>query len=493
MSSATALLTCAEMAQADALTVESGTPSLALMEAAGMAVAREIRRNYPRQPVVVLCGPGNNGGDGYVAARHLQKAGWPVKVYSACPVSDLTGDAAVMAQRWLRLKHPVRGLCSEAFRDEPLVVDALFGAGLDRPLEATVSDVLQTVHHNGLTVVAVDVPSGMDADAGTVDASTLACDMTISFFRPKVGHFLMPAAAYVGRLVIVDIGISEDVLDDILPGAYLNGTGMWSIPVPTWQDHKYTRGHGLILGGARMTGAAVLAARAARRIGIGLMTIAAPTGTSLHYASDRPGAIVSELVDWEDWEAHVDDPKKTAYLIGPGAGVSRSTANFVLAALATQKPCVLDADALTAFENAPDQLFSNIHGACVLTPHDGEFARIFPAETGNRLERALAAAEKSNAVIVLKGYDTVIACPEGRAVINGSGVPYLATAGAGDVLAGLILGLLGQGLSAFDAACAAVWLHGYAAGKLGAGLIAEDLPEIMPEILRELTQGVPEN
>jgi NAD(P)H-hydrate epimerase len=366
----------------------------------------------------------------------------------------------------------------------PVVVDALFGAGLSQPFEGPAAGLLEAARQAGLPIVAVDVPSGVHGDTGAVWGAAVPADVTVTFFRRKPGHLLLPGRSLCGTTLLADIGIPDGVLDGIAPAQWLNGPDLWRAAMPSLapEAHKYDRGHALVVAGARMTGAARLAAQAARRVGVGLLTIVAPPEALAVFRASEPGLIV---VGAQDWPALLADPRRNAVLIGPGAGASPATRRRVLEAAAAGKRLVLDADALTAFARDRDRLLAAIGAETVLTPHEGEFARLFDA-AGSKLERARAAARESGAVVVLKGADTVIAAPDGRAAINANAPPTLATAGTGDVLAGIILGLLAQGMPIFEAAAAAVWLHGEAAARFGPGLIAEDLAGRLPEVLAAL-------
>jgi NAD(P)H-hydrate epimerase len=484
-----AILGVAEIYAADRAAVAAGVPSLALMEAAGTAVANAVERRaralgLRRRVVAILCGPGNNGGDGFVAARVLAARGWRVRLALLGDRGRLAGDAAVNAGRW---HGPVLPLEPAVLDGAVLAVDALFGAGLSRPVEGAAAAVIEAIGRRRLPCLAVDVPSGVDGDSGSLRGPAPACDATVTFFRPKPAHLLYPARGLMGHLEVADIGIPDSVLEAAPPRAFVNGPALWSLPRPAPDDHKYGRGHAVVVGGAVMTGAGRLAARAARRMGAGLLTIAAPAGAVPLYAADAPGALTAALGADGALGPLLADPRKTAWLLGPGGGRGAVLRGQVLDVLATQRPVVLDADALTSFEADPATLFAAIAGPAVLTPHAGEFARLFPEETGSRPERARAAAARSGAVVVLKGPDTVIAHPAGYLAINGNAPPDLATAGAGDVLAGFVLALLAQGLPPFEAAAAAVWLHGEAARDVGPGLIAEDLPDILPAVLRRLS------
>ncbi|MBL8659501.1 MAG: NAD(P)H-hydrate dehydratase [Rhodospirillales bacterium] len=468
------------MYRADAAAVAAGVPGLALMEAAGTAIAREIRRRWSPRRVSVVCGPGNNGGDGFVVARLLAAEGWPVRVGLLGDIDWLKGDAAVNARRW---KGPVTPLDVELLDGEPLVVDAMFGAGLQRPLENRPRAVVEAINDRKLACVGVDVPSGVDGNGGAILGAAPMCALSVTFFRAKPGHYLLPGKEACGDLVVADIGIPAGVLAEIAPQTHRNGPALWRAQAPTLArgGNKYGRGHAVVLGGV-MTGAARLAAEAARRIGAGLVTIAAPPESRIIYASGAPGTIIATIDDEDAFETLVADPRRNAALVGPGAGTLPAVQDKVLTVLRLEKRCVLDADALSVFAEAPDRLFSAIRGPCVLTPHEGEFSRIFNVD-GNKLERARDAARRSGAVIVLKGADTVIAAPDGRAAINTDAPPTLATAGTGDVLSGMVLGLLAQGMDPFDAGCAAAWLHGRAAAAFGRGLIAEDIIDGLPRVL----------
>jgi NAD(P)H-hydrate epimerase len=482
-----ALLTVAEMAQADALTIAGGVPGLTLMEAAGAAVAREVEQRRPGGSVVVLCGPGNNGGDGFVAARRLAVEGWSVRLALLGDVARLSGDAAAAAARW---RGGVLPLTPEVLDGGALVVDALFGAGLARPIEGVARAVIEAINARGVPCVAVDLPSGLAGDSGQVLGVAPRAIATVTFFHRKPAHLLQPGRGLCGDVVVADIGIGDAVLAQIRPSQFENGPALWlaHYPWPRPDDHKYRRGHLLIAGGTTMTGAARLAARGARRIGAGLVTIACTPETHAIYAADMPGLLIAPVGGEATFATLLGERKRNAVLIGPGYGAGAETRKHTLAALGTGKACVLDADALTAFAEAPAPLFAAIHGPTVMTPHDGEFARLFPdlAETPAKLARAREAARRSGATILLKGPDTVVAAPDGRAVINSNAPPTLATGGSGDVLAGFAAGLLAQGMPPFEAAAAAAWLHGAAADEVGPGLIAEDLPEALPAVLRRL-------
>lgn len=480
-----ALLTVEEMYRADAAAIAAGIAGETLMVAAGSAIAQRIRARWASRPAVILCGPGNNGGDGFVVARLLAAAGWPVTVALLGDRTRLKGDAALNAGRWAGEVAP---LTPAVLDGHDLVVDAIFGTGLQRPVEGAAGDVIAAINEAGLPCVAVDVPSGVDGNTGAILGTAPRATMTVTFFRKKPGHLLLPGRERAGEIHVADIGIPESTLDEIQPRQFENGPSLWQarFPWPDASDHKYSRGHALIVGGASMTGAARLAARAARRAGAGMVTIASGPEALPIYAADSAGLLTTAVSTAEEFASLLDDERKNAVLVGPGAGVSRTTRDMTLAALSRGRATILDADALTVFADDPDILHAAASGVpCLMTPHEGEFARIF--ETGgDKLARVRRAAAACGAVVLLKGSDTVIAAPDGRAVINANAPPELATAGAGDVLAGLALGLMAQGLDPFDSGCAAAWLHGASAAEFGPGLIAEDISDMLPRVLRRL-------
>ena len=483
---AAAVLTVAEMYGADRAAIAAGIAGERLMEAAGRAVADAIIVRWSPRPVSILCGPGNNGGDGFVVARLLKEWGWPVRVGLLGDRDALKGDCAINAGRWAGSVEP---LSLRLLDGAGLVVDALFGAGLSRDLDGVALETINEISVRAIDCVAVDMPSGVHGDSGMVLGAAARASLTVTFFRSKPGHLLYPGRGLCGELLLADIGIPETVLDDINPAQWLNGPGLWRdrFPWPTPDRHKYSRGHALIVGGARMTGAARLAAQAARRAGAGVVTVLAPPSATLIYRIALVGALHEALDSSDRLAERLSDPRANAALIGPGNGVSDETRNNVLAALGTKKPVLLDADALTVFADNPEILFAAIDGPCLLTPHEGEFRRVFGDGGGQgKLARACAAAVTSGAVVLLKGPDTVIAAPDGRAAICDNAPPELATAGAGDVLAGFAVALMAGGMPPFEAGCCAAWLHGESSAAFGPGLIAEDIPDTLPVVLERL-------
>ncbi len=589
------LLTTEEMGEADRRAVSLGVPSLTLMENAGWAVAIEAAKMVAHgAKIAVLCGPGNNGGDGFVAARLLRERGFDVRVACLVPVEQLKGDAAEMARRW---HFPVLAALEDLFQNIDLIVDALFGAGIARPLEGAAAELTLAMSRCGAPILSVDVPSGLNGNTGSHDGPVVRAARTVTFFRKKRGHLLMPGRALCGEVVLADIGIPDEVLwpfefrsrvnaqrypppprgeglgvgglseakslgeveaastpvphtqqsaRDVTPPptpprqreggssvqlrsnalhilTFENLPALWLhiFPWPRLDAHKYARGHALVASGpAFQTGAARLAARGALRMGAGLVTVASPPSALPENAVHLTAIMLKPFRDARDLAEILEDKRKNAVLIGPGSGVGEETREAVEAVLQSGAHVVLDADALTSFASkyeagaesvsisfgftgaaikhpaTPADLFAAIRATpdrtVVMTPHEGEFARLFPnvAPLGaSKLDRAREAARLSGAVLVLKGPDTLIAAPDGRAAINTNAPPWLATAGSGDVLAGFVTGLLAQNIPAFEAACAAVWLHGECANAFGIGLIAEDLPEALPDVLKSLSRS----
>ncbi|MCS3449749.1 MULTISPECIES: bifunctional ADP-dependent NAD(P)H-hydrate dehydratase/NAD(P)H-hydrate epimerase [Bradyrhizobium] len=489
------VLTTTEMERADRLTIAAGTPGFALMMSAGQAVAEAAMDLVEEGPIVVVAGRGNNGGDGFVAAAELAARGREVSVILLCERDSLQGDAALAAKGW---KYPVLPFNPQALGKPALIIDALFGAGLNRPVKGDPLEMIAAINANGTPVLAVDLPSGINGTSGAVMGAAVQATETVTFFRKKPAHLLLPGRMYCGRVRVADIGIAAQVLDEIKPltAENLPEAWRWSFPVPRIDGHKYARGHAVVVSGdLASTGAARLAARAALRAGAGLVTLASPREALAVNAAALTAVMVRAVDNPIQFAELLGDKRLNACVIGPGAGVSARTRDFVHTALSAQRHLVLDADALTSFAGAPDRLFEAIKASdgqqVVLTPHEGEFPRLFSDISNkhpgrSKLERVRAAAERSGAVVLLKGADTVIASPDGRATVAANAPPWLATAGAGDVLSGIIAGFLAQGVAAFEAASIGVWMHGESASEAGPGLIAEDLTEVLPAVFRRL-------
>jgi hydroxyethylthiazole kinase-like uncharacterized protein yjeF len=496
------LLTPAEMGEADRITIAGGIPGIILMERAGAAVADEAARMArSRGRIAILCGPGGNGGDGFIAARLLAERGYRVDVWLLGERAATRGDPALAASRWPGAAAPARAF-DPAGAD--LVIDALYGAGLSREVDGLARECVLKINAfaaSGGPVLAVDVPSGVDGETGAIRGVAVRADASVTFFRLKPGHLLLPGREYRGRVAVADIGIAASALEAIAPAAFVNTPAVWrrAFPAPDAGSHKYSRGAALVLSGpAHRTGAARLAARAALRAGAGLVALASPPEAVAINSAHETAVMIEPFAGPAEFDALLADPRRKAILLGPGASVGEATRALVEAALTGpgehSRSIVIDADAITSFSGQAAALARAIARegrATILTPHEGEFQRLFAGradvlDAPGKLARARAAAAALGAVVVYKGADTVVAAPDGRATIGWDLPPTLATAGSGDVLGGLACGLLAQGMPAFGAASAAVWLHGACARALGPGLIAEDLADALPGVLRAL-------
>lgn len=479
------VLTPDEMKAADRAADASAISTYDLMERAGQAIASTVSRSYPEaMRFVALCGPGNNGGDGYVAARTLSDYGLPVTIYHASEPDRLRGDAALARRSLARqtLRQPALTVAEypiAEYQPQPgdVVIDALFGAGLSRALSGDVANVIRRITEVDVPVVAVDLPSGVCGRRGTILGTAFAASMTITFAALKPGHLLMPGKSLCGDIELVDIGIPQRIIAACAGPIRRNAPDLWrdDLPVIDGASHKYRRGHLAVFSGpGTKTGAARLAALAGLRSGAGLVTIASPADALCANAASLTAIMLREIDGVSDLEAWLDEAKLSAFVLGPGFGVGDRIRRFALAL--KERPVVLDADGMTAFKDDPGELFDAFAAGeahLVLTPHEGEFKRLFAdlAEDQNlsKVERALKAAARAHAIIVYKGADSVIAAPDGRAIIDTNGPPWLATAGSGDVLAGMIGALMAQGMPAFEAAAAGVYLHGEVAKGLGPG------------------------
>lgn len=494
----TVLLEPAEMAQADAMTIAGGTAGITLMDRAGTAVADVVARRPFTTRIAVVCGPGNNGGDGFVAARVLTQRGFKVRLALLGRREALTGDAALAAGRW---SGPVENAEDMGFEAIDLIVDALYGAGLSRDLEGPSRALVERMGASGRPIVAVDLPSGLDGLTGQVRGAAAKAVETVTFFRRKPGHLLFPGRGLCGKVRVADIGIPEEVLDRIAPQSAVNDPDAWGshFPIPQRSGHKYRRGHALVVSGGPWTaGAARLAARATLRAGAGLVSVACPPEALPIHVQSYAALMARAAASPEEIGVLLEDPRYNAVVLGPGLGVGERTRQTA-ETCAAGRNLVVDADALTSFAGQASALAFVLASAnaAVVTPHEGEFARLFSgiddvAQGPSKFARVRAAARRLGAIVLLKGPDTVVAAPDGRATVAENAPPYLATAGAGDVLAGFCCGLLAQGMPAFEAASAAVWLHGEAAREAGPGLIADDLPEALPRVYARLFEDLAE-
>jgi hydroxyethylthiazole kinase-like uncharacterized protein yjeF len=486
------LLTAEEMSRAEQLAVEAGTSTLTMMENSGRGVAEEVVRRFPRgSRVTVLCGPGNNGGDGFVSARYLRERGYQVRLALLGRQEDLSRDPKEMARRWDEAIEP---MSLQSLEGAQIIVDGIYGTGLRDNITGVPAQMIEEVTARALPVVAIDVPTGIDATGGTVRGLAFKSAATVTFFRRKTGHVLLPGRLYCGDVRAVEMGIPAAVLGDIAPRTFANDPDFWLRYFPKLKidGHKYDRGHAVVVSGPmESTGAARLAARTALRSGSGLVTVATSKAAFYINAAQLTAVMVAPYDGPAGLADILADTRITASLIGPGAGTDADVKDLVSSVLASESTAVLDAEGITAFSEAPAELFDQIKARpapTLMTPHEGEFKKVFPEldNEPSKLERARRAAEISGAVVILKGPDTVVAAPDGLASVSENAPPWLATAGSGDVLAGLVTGLLTQGMAAFDAAAAAVWIHGELAVAFGPGLIAEDMADLLPGVLQRL-------
>ena len=471
------ILTPQEMRAAEEALFKGGTDSFELMQRAGNAVAEFVHAKWPEGRIQILCGPGGNGGDGFIAAAKLAELWRKVDVFCLIDRAELTGDAARAAAAW---DGDVRPLQEALEAPHDIVLDALFGGGLSRPLEGVCAQLAE----RGGRVVSIDVPSGIDGLTARPLGPCFRAEGTITFAALRPAHMLMPAAAYCGGVFVADIGVP--VHTQLLENSPL----LWGrgLPQPGQGTHKHARGHLAVMsGGVSTTGAARLAARAGLRAGAGLVTLLSPPDAIAVNASHLTAIMLKQVSSAEEFRSALE--AASVSILGPAAGVNEATRLHVEALLASPAKAVLDADALTVFAQDPESLYRQLRPGDLITPHIGEFKRLFGdlLETeANKVEAARAAAKLAGCVVLLKGPDTVIASPDGTAIVNTHATRWLATAGSGDVLAGIAGGLMAQGVETFAAASMAAWLHGEAGRRIGAGLIAEDLEAELPDILSAL-------
>lgn len=490
------ILTPSEMSAADQRTIAAGMPGIDLMEHAGAAVARGAAEDVKEgRRILVVCGPGNNGGDGFVAARILREQGFDVRLQLLGAADELSGDAALAAAQWTGKIEPFDASLPAQCN---LVVDAIFGAGLSRDLSDEFRKAVEAINAANVPVVAVDLPSGIDGASGKVRGVAVRATHSVTFCRMKPGHLLMPGRLYCGKVSVADIGIPARIVREVAGNILLNTPAAWiaSYPWPRMEGHKYKRGHAVVVSGpAHATGAARLAAKAALRAGAGLVTVAAPSPAVQVLSASLEAVMVRSAQGAAGLQKMLSDERLNAILIGPGNGVGKNTRGAVEAAANAKRALILDADALSSFTRESgklSKLLKNNSNTALLTPHDGEFAKLFASDSAqvlgheSKIEKVRAAARRVGATVLLKGADTVVASPDGRATISNNAPPWLATAGAGDVLAGIALGLIAQGMPVFEAGSAATWLHGEAAKEAGFGMTAEDLTPALKQVLERL-------
>lgn len=479
------LLTSAQSGKLDQQAISAGQSGPTLMARATRGITRTIVERFEPSPTLVICGPGNNGGDGLLVAHRLRRIGWPVTVASEPVWRARRGDAAWAGSIW---GNDEITLAEAAGRRWSLVVDAVFGAGFSRSLELSLARLFAAIAANSTPVVAVDVPSGVNGTTGSVDAASPKAAVTVTFARLKRGHVLLPARSYCGELVVVDIGIADTDIAALAPLPQHNTPEIWrsALPRRTAVGNKYTSGHTLVVAGpGHRCGAAIMSAQAAQAAGSGLVTLACRSQDFPVFAAHSREEMLTSSEQLGKAGSLLDDRRTTAVVIGPALGLDDRAIDLLSAALATQKPVVVDADAITLLGNHGGNLRDLLQAQVIITPHDGEFARICDS-TGNRLDRALEAAKALGVVVLLKGGDTVVAAPDGRSVVNAHAPPSLAVAGSGDVLAGIAGALLARGMPTFEAAAAAAWLHGEAGRRAGTALPAGELTPLLSHVLRDI-------
>ena len=483
------IFTSNEMSAADKLTIKNGISSQSLMYRAGEAVFKNLPIDHNGK-VLVICGPGNNGGDGYVVAGLLSSLGVSVEVMSLefGKIPSIDNQFYKNKLDDLLFKKNLNDLSNYEY-----VVDALFGIGLSRKLPDKIIDLINNINSSDLDVYSIDVPTGINSDTGEIHGIAFKCRKTITFFNKKLCHYLLPGRHYCGEIVVEDIGISKEVIKKIMPKIKKNEPSIWidQFPFPISSDHKYSRGLLVINTGPKyQTGAARLAGRSALRVGAGAVTMVCDEETAKILEPQISVEMLSVIKEKNDFQKLLKDKRVSSVLIGPGNGVNDETKARTLMALAFVDNCVIDADAITCFENDPTELFIDTYPHTILTPHEGEFKRLFGediASMNDKVLRCIEAAKLAGSIVLLKGADTVIANPEGNVVINSSEAPYLATAGSGDVLAGIIASLVGENkMKAFDAACAGAYIHSKLGEMIGPGLIAEDLIDNIPLMIKKL-------
>ena len=460
-------------------------PSFDLMNNAGKLSAKYINKNLPKKNILVLCGTGGNGGDGFITGNELKKYKWNVTISIIGDIEKITGDS-LKAYKKLKIKNT-------NFNDINLdnidyVIDAIFGIGLNRNLDNEYIKTIEKINNKKLPVIALDIPSGVNSDNGTISNATFNCFLTLTYSAYKLGHYLLPSAEKCGKIVLLDIGIPKPLIKNTKPVINLNSPSIWKDKIvwPKVNDHKYSRGCIVIIGGPKeMTGAARLAAKAAQRAGSGIVILACDKNSSDIYYRTLTSQIVKSYRNIPELKNIIKDKRINSVVIGPGLGINNK--NVVKNVLKHSNNIIIDADAITCFQNDIKSFKDLIRNKTViLTPHEGEFKKLFPNIKGNLVDKAIYAAKKLNSIIVLKSANTIIASQNNHVILNKYGSRWLATAGSGDVLAGIIGALLSNGMDAFHAAAFGVWIHSSAGIYFGPGLIAEDISDLIPKIYKKI-------
>ena len=492
MISEQSLLSIKQMYKADLETTKNGISSWRLMKNAGRQVGKlalKILKKNSNRNILILCGPGNNGGDGYIAANYLENNNYKVDIYSSQNPEKLTGDSKKAFKLWNN--NVYNKLRKKDLLNYSLIIDSLFGAGISRPLNKKIRKIALWCEELSLNILSVDIPSGINGDTGKpLGQTVIKAKNTITFFRAKTGHKLYPGKEFCGQLHIANIGIKSEFIKSINISVYNNHPSLWKkkIPKRTWYKNKYDFGHAVIFSG-EMTGATMLASISCLRAGAGLVTIISPKEHEKTYRLFNPSLmILSSRLESEKTNKFLSDKRINAVTYGFGCLPSFKTRKQTLEILKLKKPTVLDAGSLTSFSSKPETLYKACHINTILTPHSGEFERIFPTlKNLTKLKACQEASKLTNSIVVFKGADTIIAEPSGSSIISSEPFsPWLASAGTGDVLSGLITSMLAQGLDCFDAAAAGVWIHNSAGKKIGPGLISNDLVKKLKPVIQKL-------
>ncbi len=466
--------------QAEELDKKSGIPFIELTENAGRAVFEEIKSKYKKCKVAVLCGVGNNGGDGYVIARYLKRANYDVVVF----LNDLpkSKDAKVMYEKWNEIggkSFNFKYVEKENFAGINLIIDAMFGSGLNKDIDGEYKKITELVNSLNIPIVSVDLPTGINGDTGKIMGVCVKANLTITFTLPKIAHIITPSNKYCGEVKVVDIGIPQKAVETLNIRTFINSPTIWKdyIPEIKIDDNKYTRGLVLINSG-EMYGATILASKACKKAGAGIVYIACDDNNYNIIASHTISDVLKKANTINEFEKLVKDKKIKCILLGSGNGRTKILKEKIFTALKYTNKIIFDADAISIFENdkkGKELLFNSIKSNCIFTPHLGEFKRIFDYDENDKIGSVVKSAQKSKSIVILKGHDTIIASPSGKVVINTHSSPYLSIAGAGDVLSGIIAGLVSRGMEEFKAVCYAVWAHGDASLKLNKIFTIEEL------------------
>ena len=461
--------------------------SYLFMERAGYQVFKFISENFKqkRQSAIVLCGPGNNGGDGFVVAKYLKKKGYKIKVYTLVEKNSYTGDALRALKNF---KGVVKNFDYFKIKKNTLIIDALFGIGLKRSIKPKLTKIFKLVNKSKNAVISIDIPSGVSSDTGKILGNAIKADFTVTFHRKKIGHILSPGKEFSGKLKVVDIGLKKKIITRYLE----NKPSLWkkSFPWKKYADHKYSRGRVIVYGSQKeFTGATILSSQAALRTGVGSVKILCTAETLQIYSIKFPSVLKKEINSINQLKKFLKKEKITSILIGPGSGSNKKIKEITKLILKKIKYVVLDADALTCFKNDLKSLYSLLDKNKIITPHLGEFKKIFPKIKKNlsNIEKVIAAKKLIRSNMILKGPSSLIVSYDNKIIINNNSSPELAVIGSGDVLSGILVSLIGEKkMNPFLAACAATWLHSDIAREYNKGLIAEDLVEGIPSALKRL-------